>query len=112
LIVITKTYDLILWSCKDTSRFRRNHRFVLGKWIEGNHQPGNVRSAMHQKWVSRLDHSLQEHLVGRGRRSGTLVQERHERSRRVGLVSAVGSAAFVRVPLDRPAPSFSKEKSP
>ena len=27
LIVITKTYDLILWSCKHTSRFPRNHRF-------------------------------------------------------------------------------------
>ncbi len=28
LIVITKTYDLILWSC--------NHRFVLGERIERN----------------------------------------------------------------------------
>ena len=25
--MITKTYDLILWSCKHTSRFPRNHRF-------------------------------------------------------------------------------------
>ena len=31
LVVITKTYDLILWSCNHTSRFPRNHRFVLGK---------------------------------------------------------------------------------
>ena len=30
LVVITKTYDLILWSCQHTSRFPRNHRFVLG----------------------------------------------------------------------------------
>jgi hypothetical protein len=34
LIVITKTYDLILWSCNHTSRFPRNHRFVLGERIE------------------------------------------------------------------------------
>jgi hypothetical protein len=36
LIVITKTYDLILWSCRHTSRFPRNHRFVLGERIERN----------------------------------------------------------------------------
>jgi len=36
LIVITKTYDLILWTCKHTSRFPRNHRFVLGERIERN----------------------------------------------------------------------------
>ena len=34
LIVITKTYDLILWSCKHTAKFPRNHRFVLGERIE------------------------------------------------------------------------------
>jgi hypothetical protein len=34
LTVITKTYDLILWSCQHTSRFPRNHRFVLGERIE------------------------------------------------------------------------------
>ena len=34
LVVITKTYDLILWSCNHTSRFPRNHRFVLGERIE------------------------------------------------------------------------------
>ena len=37
LIVITKTYDLILWSCNHTSKFPRNHRFVLGERIERNH---------------------------------------------------------------------------
>jgi hypothetical protein len=36
LAVITKTYDLILWSCNHTSRFPRNHRFVLGDRIERN----------------------------------------------------------------------------
>ena len=30
LVVITKTYDLILWSCHHTGKFPRNHRFVLG----------------------------------------------------------------------------------
>ena len=36
LTVITKTYDLILWSCNHTGRFPRNHRFVLGERIERN----------------------------------------------------------------------------
>jgi len=36
LTVITKTYDLILWSCKHTSKFPRNHRFVLGEKLERN----------------------------------------------------------------------------
>jgi hypothetical protein len=36
LIVIATTYDLILWSCRHTSRFPRNHRFVLGERIERN----------------------------------------------------------------------------
>ena len=36
LAVITKTYDLILWSCNHTGRFPRNHRFVLGERIERN----------------------------------------------------------------------------
>ena len=36
LTVITKTYDLILWSCNHTSRFPRNHRFVLGERIDRN----------------------------------------------------------------------------
>jgi hypothetical protein len=36
LIVITKTYDLILWTYNHTGRFPRNHRFVLGERIERN----------------------------------------------------------------------------
>lgn len=36
LVVVTKTYDLILWSCNHTSKFPRNHRFVLGERIERN----------------------------------------------------------------------------
>jgi hypothetical protein len=35
LVIITKTYDLILWSCNHTSRFPRQHRFVLGERLEG-----------------------------------------------------------------------------
>jgi hypothetical protein len=34
LVVITKAYDLILWSCNHTGKFPRNHRFVLGERIE------------------------------------------------------------------------------
>src|SRR5262245_64076142 len=34
LTVLTKTYDLILWSCHHTGKFPRNHRFVLGERIE------------------------------------------------------------------------------
>jgi hypothetical protein len=34
LLVITKTYDLVLWSCRHTSRFPKNHRFVLGERLE------------------------------------------------------------------------------
>ncbi len=36
LTVITKNYDLILWSCQHTGKFPRNHRFVLGERIERN----------------------------------------------------------------------------
>src|ERR1700730_10296686 len=36
LVVITKTYDLNLWSCNHTGKFPRNHRFVLGERIERN----------------------------------------------------------------------------
>ncbi len=36
LVIITKTYDLILWSCQHTARFPRSHRFVLGERIERN----------------------------------------------------------------------------
>ena len=34
LTVITKTYDLILWTCNHTNRFPRHHRFGLGDRIE------------------------------------------------------------------------------
>jgi hypothetical protein len=34
LVVITKTYDLILWSCNHTGRFPWKHRFVLSKRLE------------------------------------------------------------------------------
>ena len=36
LVVITKTYDLILWSCHHTGTFPRNHRFVLDERLERN----------------------------------------------------------------------------
>jgi len=34
LAIVTKTYDLAKWSCQHTSKFPRNHRFVLGERIE------------------------------------------------------------------------------
>ena len=34
LVIITKTYDLILWSCNHTGRFPRQHRFILGERLE------------------------------------------------------------------------------
>jgi hypothetical protein len=34
LAIITRTYDLVKWSCQHTSKFPRNHRFVLGERIE------------------------------------------------------------------------------
>jgi hypothetical protein len=34
LTVITKTYDLVRWSCQHISRFPRNYRFVLGERME------------------------------------------------------------------------------
>ena len=33
-MVITRAYDLVLWSCHHTGRFPRSHRFVLGERIE------------------------------------------------------------------------------
>ncbi len=36
LVIITKSYDLILWSCNHTGKFPRNHRFVHGERIERN----------------------------------------------------------------------------
>jgi len=34
LVIIIKTYDLILWSCNHTGRFPRQHRFLLGERLE------------------------------------------------------------------------------
>ena len=39
LVVITKTYDFILWSCNHKGRFLRNHRFVPVERIELNCRP-------------------------------------------------------------------------
>jgi hypothetical protein len=35
-VVITKTYDLILWSCNHTGKCPCNHRFILRERIERN----------------------------------------------------------------------------
>jgi hypothetical protein len=34
LVIITKTYDLILWNCNHTGRFPRQHRYMLGERLE------------------------------------------------------------------------------
>jgi hypothetical protein len=51
LIVITKTYDLILRSCNHTGKFPRNHRFVLGERIERQsiHVARQTRAAPHPR---------------------------------------------------------------
>jgi hypothetical protein len=36
VVVLTKIYDLILWSCNHTSRLPCQHRFVLGERLERN----------------------------------------------------------------------------
>ena len=34
MVVITKVYDLVLWSCNHIARFPRSHRFTLGDRLE------------------------------------------------------------------------------
>ena len=34
LVVITKLYDLVLWSCHHIAKFPRSHRFTLGDRLE------------------------------------------------------------------------------
>jgi hypothetical protein len=34
LAVITRTYDLVAWSCPHLSKFPRSYRFILGERIE------------------------------------------------------------------------------
>ena len=37
MLVITKVYDLVLWSCHHTAKFPRSHRFTLGDRLERLH---------------------------------------------------------------------------
>ena len=59
LVVITKTYDLILWSCHHISRFPRNHRFVLGERMERNLY-SLVETLIRAKYTKRPGELLQE----------------------------------------------------
>ena len=34
MAVITKFYDLVLWSCQHIAKFPRSHRFTLGDRLE------------------------------------------------------------------------------
>ncbi|MGH7171459.1 MAG: hypothetical protein ACRELG_14380 [Gemmataceae bacterium] len=61
LIVIAKTYDLILWSCNHTGKFPRNHRFVLGERIERNlyDNPARAYKTMRiDKWTVPVEKQL------------------------------------------------------
>jgi hypothetical protein len=35
LAVISKTYDLVVWSCQHIAKFPRSYRFTLGSRLEG-----------------------------------------------------------------------------
>ena len=59
LIVITKTCDLILWFCNHTSRFPRNHRFVLGERIERNLY-GLLETLIAAKYTKKRQRLLEE----------------------------------------------------
>ena len=34
MLVITKVYDLVIWSCRHVTKFPRSHRFTLGDRLE------------------------------------------------------------------------------
>ena len=34
MVVITKVYDLVIWSCHHIAKFPRSHRFTLGDRLE------------------------------------------------------------------------------
>ncbi len=57
--MITKTYDLIRWSCNHTSRFPRNHRFVLGERIERNLY-GLLKTLITAKYTKNRQRLLEE----------------------------------------------------
>ena len=59
LIVITKTYDLILWSCNHTSKFPRNHRFVVGERIERSLY-GLLETLIQAKYTRHRQHLLEQ----------------------------------------------------
>ena len=57
--MITKTYDLILWSCNHTSRFPRNHRYVLGERIE-RHLYGLLETLIQAKYTKSRQRLLEQ----------------------------------------------------
>ena len=34
MLLITKVYDLVVWSCRHVAKFPRSHRFTLGDRLE------------------------------------------------------------------------------
>ena len=46
MLVITKVYDLVLWSCERVAKFPRSHRFTLGDRIERRYGSFHRRFAL------------------------------------------------------------------
>ena len=64
LVVITKTYDLILWTCNHTNRFPRNQRFVLGERIErGLYDLLETLIANKKRQLSQIQSQLADFLI-------------------------------------------------
>jgi hypothetical protein len=59
LVVITKTYDLILRSCNHTSRFPRDHRNVLGNRVE-RHLYGLLETLIQAKYTKSRQRTLEQ----------------------------------------------------
>ena len=59
LVVITKTYALILWSCHHTSKFPPDHRFVLDERIE-SHLSELLESLIQAKYTRQRHAWLEE----------------------------------------------------
>ena len=86
LVVITKTYDLILRSCNHTSHFPRNHRYDLGERIE-RHLYGLPETLIQAKYTPRAANACwsrrkRSRAVGDGRSVANKVRQHEGRSGR------------------------------
>ena len=46
LVVITKTYDLVLWSCRHLAKFPWRYRFTVGLRVVLPLRPSTLRGAV------------------------------------------------------------------